>query len=245
MFWLRQRLYACRAFALGLVVILTVVFALSSSVCAVAIEVTNDPATMVTSKNIWMLVKLAPGEQGIFKQGLCFSVDNPSICLSSWKSSLNSTLVYNQAFHKTGRMFLPGSALSLHINDKTVPADQLGACLSQSHVYVHGLVALKSGKVKPFSIKVPLGHSWWPDTVQPTATVALNIPQTVSCSAAQKATKPLVLKPVGDVLQELTVVEKLTVLWTGLLSFVRHLLALSLFWHCVRHGNWSVGTVGS
>jgi hypothetical protein len=216
--------------------------AMSPTGHAVAIEVTNDPATMVTSKNIWMLVKLSDQEQGIFKQGLCFSVDDPSICLSSWRSSLNPTLVYNQAFHRTGRMFLPGSALSIHLNDKALRADQLGACLAQSHVYVHGLVALKSGKVKPFSVKVPLGHSWWPETAQTTATVAMNVPQAVNCPTVQATIKPPSLKPVADVLQELTVVDSLVRLWVGLTGLVHHMLALALFWHwyAIVIGIWAL-----
>jgi len=230
-FCLWQGLYTHVPSVCRLMVFFAVQFAVLSPVRAVAIEVTNDSASMVTSKNIWMLVKMSPGEQGIFKQGLCFSVDNPSICLSSWKSSVNSTLVYNQAFHKTGRMFLPGSALSLRLSDKSVRSDQLGACLAQSHVYVHGLVALKSGKVKPFSVKVPLGHSWWPVSAQTTTTVAMNAAHVVGCPVAQTTVKPLTLKPVVDVLQELTVVEKLASLWSGLTGVVRHVLAFALFWH--------------
>ena len=103
----------CAAFLLALTM---------SPVLSLNVQLLNDASDILTSQKICLRCTIDDQEQGIYKDSIRFSVDEPCLSLKSWKASVEPVTNFISLFKKNKKIF----AQSFNVEIVTEYAD--GAC---------------------------------------------------------------------------------------------------------------------
>jgi len=203
--------------------LLVILIMTSRSAHALELQIANDLLDMMIAKNIGLRLKCTGNEEGIIKRGLCFSVDNPKIVLTSWKASLRPIMVFNERFKKSKKTFLSVANFYVLFQIDVDRVEYMKKYLMEANIYVSGFVVHKNGCVKPFNLMTPLV----PALKLSVAAQPLKQDQIL----VEGAIKPSPFIPTGDFDKEHEWGDRLEVVWKRFVSFLGHTFTIvTLIW---------------
>lgn len=173
----------------------------------VNIVVMNNPAARESNQKVWLKFIMEPGEQGIFKNTLRFSVDHPDIGLVAWNTSSVPIDSFSSSRKKTQAMYSQDFTGCLTLEHKHSGQLARRELLADAKLYVSCFVMRSNGKTRPLGKMLALGTSHVLPLEHALAT------QTFSADKLYQVPTPM---QVPDLAKEFEPIEHLGAIWTAL-----------------------------
>lgn len=120
--------------------------------------ITTDASSIIEHKKIVIAYTRDIAEQGILSTSLCFTIDQPSVCLKRWKSSQRSHRVWNM-FAQKKRSLFTGGQFTLECDfEENADSALLISSLHTATVSLSCLIMGEDGALHPYTQVMRVGE---------------------------------------------------------------------------------------
>ena len=231
----------CNSYIYRIIVLGIFSFIVYVPVYGLEIQLIGSYEETIATKKIGLRFMLEPHEEGVYKEGLRFSVDAPHIELKRWATVQAPVSRYIPLLKRYKRLFADSFTLEIDFDFYNYnKKDLIAQYFEDTGVYIAGMVLGKNGKNYPFNKMLIVQQKHRPPPLDEHNRYAMEAffeqqytfsgaPMKVLQTPEQKAFIASHDTKMHSVEREVVIVEQITLLWGRLLCGLKNILHSWLF----------------